>query len=368
MAAAFFATAAALVRLFVTASAAADLLPPPSEQCAGKPVNASSTPWQLNGTFTFPAVPAPRLVPFPRSLQAEAAYLPLGGCAVHVGGTAAEQAQLLPLARLFASEVLAATDGTVNLPVSPAPPPLPVSPSPVTPPPSPVTSSVILLAFARAHDPRCRGGPEAYSLVSTDTSVALISTSYAGMVSATATLLQAVERSFNVDAVPRAKGNCTTTPEWRLPALNIQDAPALPYRGIMVDAARAFLPLSALKGFVTMCRLYKLNSLHIHLTDDGAFSFPSTAFPELAKNSPWKYNLTELHELQAFASARNVEIIGEMDVPGHARSLVQSLPHVFGFPSKAVGVLDFTNASVVGALQTIFEEILQVFPSSYVHM
>ena len=105
----------------------------------------------------------------------------------------------------------------------------------------------------------------------------------------------------------------------------------------MVDAARAYLPLSALKGFVTLCRLYKLSYLHIHLTgtataiffkvlnvcysvvccrndsDDNAFTFPSSAFPELAQGSSWKYKLVELHELQAFAKARNVEIIGEMD-------------------------------------------------------
>jgi N-acetyl-beta-hexosaminidase len=106
---------------------------------------------------------------------------------------------------------------------------------------------------------------------------------------------------------------------------------------------------------VILCRLYKLNYVHIHLTDDGAFSFPSTAYPELAAHSPWcggcvlfyssiqssvpslswqsnsfefeseeeedkgvggvalrrRYNLTELHELQAFASARGVAIIGE---------------------------------------------------------
>ena len=52
----------------------------------------------------------------------------------------------------------------------------------------------------------------------------------------------------------------------------------------MVDAARAYLPLSALKGFVVMCRLYKLNNMHIHFTDDNAFTFPSTAYPQLAAN------------------------------------------------------------------------------------
>jgi hexosaminidase len=85
----------------------------------------------------------------------------------------------------------------------------------------------------------------------------------------------------------------------------------------MVDAAREYLPLTSLKGYVILCRLYKLNHLHIHLTDDHAFSFPSTAYPEAAAKSQWSYTLAEMKELAQFAADRGVEIIGEIDVPGH---------------------------------------------------
>jgi hypothetical protein len=283
------------------------------EQCGSKEVNASSTPFRLNGTFTFDAVPAPRLVPYPASLRTSAAYLPLGSCSISV-----DDESLLPLAKLLSAEVLAATDGTVNLAVTKGA----SAPGPSAPgadcvsagcallPPTclPTQPSEILLSLSH------KLSGESYSLVSTSKSVTLVAGTYAGMVSATATLLQAIERSGNYDAVPRTGHNCTTAPEWRLPALNIQDTPELPYRGIMVDAARAYLPLSALKGFVTLCRLYKLNYLHIHLTDDNAFTFPSTAYPELSNGSSWKYTLQELQELNDFANARNVEIVGEMDV------------------------------------------------------
>ena len=73
------------------------------------------------------------------------------------------------------------------------------------------------------------------------------------------------------------------------------------YRGIMVDAARAYLPLTALKGFVVLCRVYKLNRLHIHMTDDGSFTFPSTKYPELAASAQFKYTLAELQELQVMS-------------------------------------------------------------------
>ena len=85
---------------------------------------------------------------------------------------------------------------------------------------------------------------------------------------------------------------------------------------MMVDAARAFLPLPMLKSYVIMCRLYKINYLHMHLTDDGSFTFPSAKYPELSQKAPWKYNASDLAELQAFASVRGVAIVGEMDVPG----------------------------------------------------
>ena len=101
-----------------------------------------------------------------------------------------------------------------------------------------------------------------------------------------------------------------------------------------------------------------------------AFTFPSTAYPELAAKAPFKYTLQELHELQAFATARGVTVIGEMDVPGHSSGLVDALPSVFGFRSlgaKQVGICDFGSDAVIAAIQTIFDEIAAVFPSSFVH-
>lgn len=315
------------------------------EQCGGKAVDSNDTPFHQNGRFSFQAVPAPKLVPYPASLRASADYLSLQNCTLSV-----DDVSLLPLAELLSTEVRASTSGAVNLSV--------VARG------IPPNSSVISLSLSKT----AHGAVDGYSLISSATGAVLSSTTYGGMVSATATLLQAIELSGDYDAIPRTKANCTTVREWRLPALNIQDSPALPYRGIMVDAARAYLPVSALKGFVTLCRLYKLNYLHIHLSDDGAFTFPSTAYPELANGSSWRYTLVELQGLQSFAKLRNVEIIGEIDVPGHAKSMISSLPAVFAFPSKPVGVVDFTNTTVIRALQTIFDEIQAVFPSSYIHM
>jgi hypothetical protein len=210
-----------------------------AEQCTQPP------PYKTPGApaaFTFDAMPAPRLVPYPTSLQADAAYLPLAGCAIHVYGTSAEVDLLKPLAQLLAAEIKAATDGAVSMPVATVPGSAAreVAAESVTP--------MIMLSLS---DVSAGGGAanasEAYSLSVSNDAARLTASSYAGMVAATATLLQAVERGFNVDAVPRTKLNCTTAPEWRVPVISVHDQPALPYRGIMIDAARAYLPLSALK-------------------------------------------------------------------------------------------------------------------------
>jgi hexosaminidase len=137
----------------------------------------------------------------------------------------------------------------------------------------------------------------------------------------------------------------------------------------MVDAARAYLPLTLLKEIVVMCRLYKINHLHLHLSDDGSFTFPSTKYPELAAKAKFSYKLSELQELQAFAQARGLVIIGEIDVPGHSSGLTGPLPKIFGFPSKpSLDVVNFVDPAVLSAIQTIYDEIETVFPSGYVMM
>jgi len=176
-----------------------------------------------------------------------------------------------------------------------------------------------------------------------------------------------------VDSGNSAPGtNCTSgAARPRLPIVTIADRPQFALRGIMVDAARQYLALSALKNYVLLCRVYKLNHLHIHLTDDQAFTFPSTAYPEAAHQSSWKYSLEELTELAKFASDRGVEIVGEIDVPGHSRALLSALPEKFGWPSREghqPGIVNFVNDTVVAAVQTLFDEVSAVFPGSYVHI
>lgn len=110
--------------------------------------------------------------------------------------------------------------------------------------------------------------------------------------------------------------------------------------------------------------MYKLDSVHLHLTDDQYFAFPSKAFPKLptVRNA---ISWDEFAELEQYASTRGVAIIPELEVPGHSSLLTRTYPKVFGEDSHDVA----TKPSSIEAIKTLLDEMMQLFPSSpYVHV
>ncbi len=113
---------------------------------------------------------------------------------------------------------------------------------------------------------------------------------------------------------------------FRLPRLTIKDWPHADYCGVLLDVARQDHPIEAIKKVVQLCRLYKTRYLHLHLTDDQGWTFPSRKYPQLgSKNhaahggvTPRVYKREELKELVAYADARGVTIVPELEMPGHA--------------------------------------------------
>ena len=153
----------------------------------------------------------------------------------------------------------------------------------------------------------------------------------------------------------------------------IHDHPAYPWRGLMLDVARRFLPLGALKRTLDGMSLAKLNVLHLHLTDDQAFRFRSEAHPELASAEAW--DAAELKELVAYAADRAIRVVPELDMPGHATSWLVGRPE-WGAgpapgPSRRFGVheacLDPTNPAVLRAIETLLGELADIFPDPFLH-
>ena len=156
----------------------------------------------------------------------------------------------------------------------------------------------------------------------------------------------------------------------------VRDAPRFPWRGLMLDTARHFISTDALKRTLDAMWFYKLNVLHLHLTDDQGFRFRSNAFPELASTDA--YAADELRDLVAYAADRGIRVVPELDVPGHTTSWLAAHPEwALGAPPKVApsrrfGVhktcIDVGNAAVLSAVDTLFEELADVFPDEFLHL
>jgi hexosaminidase len=167
-----------------------------------------------------------------------------------------------------------------------------------------------------------------------------------------------------------------------LPRLTVEDRPYFAYCGAMLDVARKPHSLATLRECVRVCRYYKVRFLHLHLTDENAWVFPSTAFPRLGSNNfawagggkPEVYDLAKLKELVAYADARGVTLVPEIEMPGHSGQLRGTLPEVFGYKDDAgkvvtPGVINLVREEAFQALDTLVGEVAAVFRSSpYVHI
>lgn len=150
----------------------------------------------------------------------------------------------------------------------------------------------------------------------------------------------------------------------------VRDLPDAAFRGLMIDVARQQHEVEVLKQLVSLCRWYKVNYLQLHLTDEKYFTFPSGAYPQLMGQG-FHFTREELTDLVAFADARGVELIPELEVPGHAGQFVEQMPELFGFSNKALNkyTINMAREGIYPVLDKLIEEIATVFHSSrYIHI
>jgi len=206
--------------------------------------------------------------------------------------------------------------------------------------------------------------PEAYTLRIAPAGVFLAGADRAGLYWATRTLLQLLERQGE---------------QWVLPAVTVRDYPRFPRRGLLLDPARNFISLPGLKRQVDLISRLKLNVLHLHLTDDQGWRFESKAFPKLQEigGQGKFYTQAELRELVAYAAARGVTVMPEIDMPGHTTALLAAYPELSCSGEKLevshhVGIhpnaLCPAKEEVYDFLQTLLAEVAAVFPSEYIHI
>ncbi|MFI9761346.1 family 20 glycosylhydrolase [Streptomyces sp. NPDC051963] len=104
-----------------------------------------------------------------------------------------------------------------------------------------------------------------------------------------------------------------------------EESPRYAWRGLMVDPARHFLPVGELRKIIDLAALYKLNVLHLHLTDNEGWRIEIPGRPELTAGRP-HYTVAEYRELQAYAAERFVTVVPEIDLPGHSAAALRAYP------------------------------------------
>ena len=163
-----------------------------------------------------------------------------------------------------------------------------------------------------------------------------------------------------------------------LPRMTLHDRPNASYRGLMVDLARKWHTAENVKQLITLCRWYKIRYLHLHLTDNESFTFPSQAFPKLPTKK-YHYTLEELHDLENFANERGVTLVPEFEMPYHANSMILAMPKLFAVKDyekydekidrKYDRLINMGREEVYSALDKIIGEMADVFRASpYFHV
>ena len=188
-------------------------------------------------------------------------------------------------------------------------------------------------------------------------------------------------------------------PEGRpaLPAATVQDAPAFPYRGFLVDVGRHFFDIDYLEELIDILALHGINVFHWHLTEDQGWRIPVPAYPRLTEIGSYRprtilepgsdqydtipvqgsYTRAEMERLVRYAAERQITVIPEIDLPGHMLAALASYPELgcTGGPyavAERFGVFEDVlcpgkDASLDFA-RAVLEEVMDIFPSEYIHL
>lgn len=235
--------------------------------------------------------------------------------------------------------------------------------------------------------------PEGYTIVATAKKIEVTAQTGKGLFYATQTLRQLLPSAIE------APGKTRQT-DWSIPAVIIKDFPRYNWRGYMQDVSRTFYGVDVIKKYLDVMALYKLNTFHWHLSDDQGWRIEIKKYPKLTSPQATEFHRTEnqpaarsgfytqeqIKEVVAYAKARNISIVPEIDVPGHSWPTILVYPelgvnhntypnHIFPFVSSwhhwgvqfTPNTLDPTSEKVYEFLDNVFTEVAELFPGEYIH-
>jgi hexosaminidase len=240
-------------------------------------------------------------------------------------------------------------------------------------------------------------GAEGYELVVTTNCIVIRAPAQAGLFYGGQTLLQLWQRHLpSADACP--------TTRWQAPCVQITDWPRFPWRGLMLDVSRHFFNKTEVETILDEMALYKLNRFHWHLVDDQGWRIEIPKYPRLTEIGAWRrqvqiepsetnapsadkfgrdgryggfYTPQDIREVVAYAAARHIVVVPEIEMPGHSEAALAAYPQFscFGGPystdkdlSIHDGIYDPSNEGTFEFLDNVLLEVFRLFPGPYIHI
>ena len=234
---------------------------------------------------------------------------------------------------------------------------------------------------------------EGYSIEIDESSIVVTSSDRAGEFYAIQTLLQMLPPQV----YRRATGpDAMLIRQWEIPCVAIVDQPRFEWRGSMFDVSRTFFDKDYIIRHLDFLAYHKINKFHWHLVDDNGWRIEIKKYPKLTGEGAWRgsgevlmpaynsgderyggfYTQDEIREIVRYAAERNIEIIPEIDLPGHSKSLAVTYPEIMcrhneellSVQGETRNVICVGRESTYKMLDNIFKEVASLFPSKYIHI
>lgn len=254
--------------------------------------------------------------------------------------------------------------------------------------------SPIIFAYARKKESR---PTEGYRLTVNPNGILLTGNSGAGLFYGMHTLLQLLPPEVCKISKPEEGKS------WEVPCVDIKDEPRFPYRGMHLDVSRHFFPKEFILRYIDLLAIYKMNIFHWHLTDDNGWRIEIRKYPKLTEVSAWRvdrealpwrerspqqsgekatyggfYTQDDIREIVQYAAQRYITIIPEIEMPAHTVEVLAAYPHLsctggpFTVPPGSYwpnsDIFCAGNDSVFTFLEDVLTEVMELFPSEYIHV
>ena len=234
--------------------------------------------------------------------------------------------------------------------------------------------------------------PEGYTLEVSGKRIAICGHDKSGVFYGIQTLLQLLPPAIY-------SASLQSDAKWSVPCISVVDAPDHPWRGMMLDVARYFYDKDFVKKYIDMMAMYKMNKLQFHLIDDSGWRLEIKKYPRLTEVGAWRnskvlgwgdvkpdgqryggfYTHEDVKEIVAYAAARFIEIVPEVDIPGHSQAAVAAYPEflacdpeqpheVWLWQGVSADVINVAEPRAVQFACDVIDELAALFPFGYIHL